>query len=129
MPLALGHRFMMAAIVPGGVAVELSLPMRDGLRQQCDAVERDVRALKTVYDEHAGLQDRFLSTGRVTPDLPARLGLTGLAGRASGQAFDLRCDHPCPPSTASQSGRSRNSLETWPPGSRCGSTRSSSRCA
>jgi Ni,Fe-hydrogenase III large subunit len=33
----------------------------------------------------------------VTPDLAARLGLTGLAGRASGQAFDLRSDMPCPP--------------------------------
>jgi Ni,Fe-hydrogenase III large subunit/Ni,Fe-hydrogenase III component G len=94
---AFGHRFMMDAIVPGGIAVDLSLPMRDRLRQQCDAVEREVRALRTVYDEHAGLQDRFLTTGRVTPELAAQLGLTGLAGRASGQAFDLRCDHPWQP--------------------------------
>jgi Ni,Fe-hydrogenase III large subunit len=33
----------------------------------------------------------------VTPELAARLGLTGLAGRASGQAADLRCDQPWPP--------------------------------
>jgi Ni,Fe-hydrogenase III large subunit len=33
----------------------------------------------------------------VTPDLAARLGLTGLAGRASAQALDLRCDHPSAP--------------------------------
>ena len=40
-----------------------------------------------IYDEHAGLQDRFIGTGRVkTPELAARLGLIGLAGRASGQA-------------------------------------------
>jgi Ni,Fe-hydrogenase III large subunit/Ni,Fe-hydrogenase III component G len=94
---AFGHRLMMDAVVPGGVAVDLSLPMRDRLRQQCDAIEREVRVLRTVYDEHAGLQDRFLATGRVTPDLATRLGLTGLAGRASGQAFDLRCDHPWGP--------------------------------
>jgi Ni,Fe-hydrogenase III large subunit len=50
-----------------------------------------------VYDEHAGLQDRFLTTGRVSPQLAARLGLTGLAGRASGQAADLRCDHDWQP--------------------------------
>ena len=30
---------------------------------------------------------------RVTPELAAQLGLTGLAGRASGQGADLRCDH------------------------------------
>jgi Ni,Fe-hydrogenase III large subunit len=33
----------------------------------------------------------------VTPELAARLGLAGLAGRASGQAFDLRSDLPCEP--------------------------------
>ena len=50
-----------------------------------------------IFDEHAGLQDRFLTTGRVTPDLARKLGLTGLAGRASGQAFDLRVDFPAVP--------------------------------
>jgi Ni,Fe-hydrogenase III large subunit len=43
------------------------------------------------------LQDRFLSTGRVTPDLARKLGLTGLAGRASGQQSDLRADFPAAP--------------------------------
>lgn len=94
---AFGHRLMMDAIVPGGVAVDLSLPLRDRLRQQCDVTEREVRVLKAVYDEHAGLQDRFMGTGRVTPTLAAQLGLTGLAGRASGQAADLRCDHDWEP--------------------------------
>src|SRR3974390_3399099 len=35
--------------------------------------------------------------GPVGPELARRLGLTGLAGRASGQAFDLRVDSPWPP--------------------------------
>ena len=94
---AFGHRFMMDAVVPGGVVIELAPAMLDRLRQQCDDIERDVRALKVVYDEHAGLQDRFLTTGRVTPQLAAQLGLTGLAGRASGQTADLRCDHEWAP--------------------------------
>ena len=94
---AFGHRFMMDAIVPGGVASDVSVSMRDRLRLQCDRIEREVRALRVIYDEHAGLQDRFLTTGRVTPQLAAQLGLTGLAGRASGQAFDLRCDHAWAP--------------------------------
>jgi Ni,Fe-hydrogenase III large subunit len=94
---AVGHRFMMDAIMPGGVAGDLPLAMRDRMRLQCDRLEPDLRTLRTVYDEHAGLQDRFLTTGRVTPELAAQLGLTGLAGRASGQAADLRCDHACAP--------------------------------
>jgi Ni,Fe-hydrogenase III large subunit len=56
-----------------------------------------VLTLRTIYEEHAGLQDRFMTTGRVSPELAARLGLTGLAGRASGQAWDLRSDHAFAP--------------------------------
>ncbi|MDP1647069.1 MAG: NADH-quinone oxidoreductase subunit C [Rubrivivax sp.] len=92
-----GHRLLMDMVVPGGVAVNLQMPQRDAQRRQCDDVEREVRRLRQVYDEHAGLQDRFLTTGRVTPALAARLGLTGLAGRASGQASDLRCAHDWQP--------------------------------
>jgi Ni,Fe-hydrogenase III large subunit len=36
------------------------------------------------------LQDRFIGAGRVTPKLAAKLGLCGLVGRASGQAWDAR---------------------------------------
>ena len=60
-------------------------------------LEREIRVLRDIYDEHDGLQDRFRLCGEVTPALAARLGLTGLAGRASGQARDLRCDFPVAP--------------------------------
>ena len=94
---AFGHRLLMDCVVPGGVARDLAPGHVERLRQQCDAVQREVQILRAVYEEHAGLQDRFLSTGRVSPALAAQLGLTGLAGRASGQAWDLRCDHAPPP--------------------------------
>jgi Ni,Fe-hydrogenase III large subunit len=92
-----GHRFMMDCIMPGGVACDMDSKACDQMSNQCDNIEREVQTLRSVYDEHAGLQDRFLTTGRVKPELAAQLGLTGLAGRASGQAWDLRCDHPWPP--------------------------------
>ena len=94
---AFGHRFMMDRVLPGGVSVDPTPDLLHRLARQCDAVDREVRTLRTVYDDHAGLQDRFLGTGRVTPQLAAQLGLTGLAGRASAQAVDLRCDHVWPP--------------------------------
>jgi Ni,Fe-hydrogenase III large subunit len=53
--------------------------------------------IKSIFDEHPGLQDRLLTTGRVAPELADRLGLTGLAGRASGLPCDLRVQFPCPP--------------------------------
>ncbi len=94
---AFGHRLMMDAVVPGGVATDIDTAMLRCLAEQCDAIDAEVRELHAIYEEHAGLQDRFVGTGRVTPELATRLGLTGLAGRASGQARDLRCDQPWPP--------------------------------
>jgi Ni,Fe-hydrogenase III large subunit len=79
------------------VAVDPGAAMLEMLRGQCDAIESELRTLRAVFDEHAGLQDRFIGTGRVTPALAAQLGLTGLAGRASALCADLRCDQPWPP--------------------------------
>jgi Ni,Fe-hydrogenase III large subunit len=92
-----GHRLTMDCVVPGGVAVDVDAAALSRLIEQCDALEPELRRLRAIYDEHAGLQDRFISTGRVTPQLAAQLGLTGLAGRASGQAWDLRCNPPWQP--------------------------------
>jgi len=94
---AFGHRLMMDAVVPGGVAHDVDAAAIVRLRAQCDAQEVELATLRAIYDEHAGLQDRFIGTGRVTPELARSLGLTGLAGRASGQPHDLRHDHPWPP--------------------------------
>ena len=92
-----GHRLLMDRVEPGGVGVDLDSAAAQRLRDQCDQSEREVRALRAIYDEHAGLQDRFMTTGRVTPELAAQLGLCGLAARASGQTCDLRVDHLCAP--------------------------------
>jgi Ni,Fe-hydrogenase III large subunit/Ni,Fe-hydrogenase III component G len=92
-----GHRYLMDSVVPGGVACDLSPEGRRAILAECDHLEHEVRVLRAIYEEHAGMQDRFLTTGRVVPDLAARLGLTGLAGRASGQAWDLRAQFPYAP--------------------------------
>jgi len=93
----LGHRLLMDRIVPGGVAIDPDAGALERLCAQCDGIEGEVRMLRTIYDEHAGLQDRFQTTGIVAPELAAHLGLAGLAGRASGQARDLRVEFPCAP--------------------------------
>jgi len=89
---AFGHRYAMDWIVAGGVGTDPGQPRLDRIARHCDEVEREVARLQTIYDEHAGLQDRFTGAGRVSPELAVRLGLTGLAGRASGVAHDLRSD-------------------------------------
>ncbi len=87
-----GHRYMMDCIIPGGVTTDLVRAGIDLLREQCDRVEQEVGRMRIIYEGHAGLQDRFISAGRVLPKLAADLGLCGLAGRASGQAWDVRAD-------------------------------------
>jgi Ni,Fe-hydrogenase III large subunit/Ni,Fe-hydrogenase III component G len=92
-----GHRYLMDRIVPGGTACDLDNAGMLRIAETLRHIESNVSTLKNIYDEHAGMQDRFLTTGRVTPELAAQLGLTGLAGRASSQAWDARVQFPCPP--------------------------------
>jgi Ni,Fe-hydrogenase III large subunit/Ni,Fe-hydrogenase III component G len=95
--LAFGHRFMMDRVVAGGVTVDPSPEALGVMLQVAGRVGDETAGLRRIFDEHSGLQDRFITAGRVEPQLAQRLGLVGLAGRASGQAFDLRVDHPIEP--------------------------------
>ena len=92
-----GHRLMMDAIVPGGVAADLDPRQLRAMAEESKRIAREVATLRGIYDEHDGLQDRFRACGRVSNELAVRLGVTGLAARASGVAGDLRCDFASPP--------------------------------
>ncbi|MCC6869250.1 MAG: NADH-quinone oxidoreductase subunit C [Burkholderiales bacterium] len=94
---AFGHRFMMDFVAPGGVACDVARECLAAMADEAVRIAGEVATLRAIYDEHDGLQDRFRTCGRVTPELAAQLGLGGLAGRASGQARDLRCDFPSAP--------------------------------
>ncbi|MET5116977.1 formate hydrogenlyase, partial [Burkholderia pseudomallei] len=60
-----GHRYLLDAIVPGGVARDLAAADAAAIVAQCDRIEREVRAMQTLYDDQSGLQDRFAGTGRL----------------------------------------------------------------
>jgi Ni,Fe-hydrogenase III large subunit len=96
---ALGERYLMGTIVPGGTQADLTDSGAIKLAVCVHHLADEVRTLRAIYDEHEGVRDRFTGAGTVVPELAAHLGLTGLAGRASGQAFDLRVDLPCEPYT------------------------------
>jgi Ni,Fe-hydrogenase III large subunit len=93
----LGQRYLLDAIVPGGTSVDLSAEGWSHLTDRMARLITETRRLKDIYDEHSGVRDRFVGAGQVSPELARRLGLIGLAGRASGQAFDARVDLPWPP--------------------------------
>jgi Ni,Fe-hydrogenase III large subunit/Ni,Fe-hydrogenase III component G len=94
---ALGQRYLMDLIVPGGTSADLASGSISLLIDTVGRIAAETQELRGIYDEHSGVRERFTGAGVVKPELAAKLGLTGLAGRASGQAFDLRCDLACAP--------------------------------
>jgi len=92
-----GHRYLMDRVIPGGVAADLAESGKRTLFEESAMLEREIRTLRGIYEEHAGVQDRFIAAGRIEPKLAARLGLCGLAGRASSQSWDARVQFPCVP--------------------------------
>ena len=94
---AFGQRYLLDTIVPGGLRADLEPSGTACLRGCVAGIAAELPRLREVYDEQAGLRDRFVGAGRVPAQLAQRLGLCGLAGRASGQAFDVRVDVPCVP--------------------------------
>ena len=99
---AFGARYLMDAVVPGGINFKLDEANRCALLDALPGLVKEMTTLREIYNDHAGLQDRFVGTGRVQPTLARKLGLIGLVGRASGQAWDVRSDHaPIPYDTLS----------------------------
>jgi Ni,Fe-hydrogenase III large subunit len=92
-----GHRYLMDQVVPGGVARDLPRDRAAHLLTQLARIQSEAIALKAIYDDHAGAQDRFIMAGQVLPELAEKMGLAGFAGRASGVMRDLRIDFPIPP--------------------------------
>ena len=90
-------RYLMDYIVPGGVSLDLPENASELLRAQYVTLERNIANLRAIYDEHAGLQDRFREAGRLEREQAERHGVLGLVGRSSGVPRDLRTDHPWPP--------------------------------
>jgi Ni,Fe-hydrogenase III large subunit len=96
---AFGSRYLFDFVIPGGVARDVPADRLADLAAQARAIEIEATTVRSIFEEHAGVRDRFVGTGIVTPELAARLGIVGLAARASGQDRDLRADLPCEPYT------------------------------
>ena len=94
---ALGQRYLLDFMVPGGVARDATRERLDALAACARSIAQESTLLRAIYDEHSGVRDRFVDAGTVTPVLAKRLGVIGLAGRASGRDHDLRVDQPCAP--------------------------------
>jgi len=92
-----GQRYLMDVIVPGGTRVDAAPEASRRLSMRIEGIMQEAAQLRLIYEEHPGLRDRFSGTGKLEPALAKRLGVLGLAGRASGQPLDARVDLPCVP--------------------------------
>ncbi len=92
-----GHRLMMDAMIPGGVVHDLPPAARETLSADLEALRKAVIPLFDIIDDHPSLDDRLITTGRLTIQQARTLGCTGYVAKASGLPFDLRRDSPYPP--------------------------------
>ena len=89
---AFGARYPFDAVQPGGVSVDPESAALALVQRQTEVLTGELARLREILDAHEGLQNRLQSTGRVAPEIARRLGMLGLAGRASGQSLDLRAN-------------------------------------
>src|SRR6202011_5000254 len=92
-----GHRLMMDAVVPGGVAADLAPDGAAAMRDLLGEIGRLFPRLVKLYDDSASLQDRTVGTGVLRPALARRFGAGGYVGRASGRNFDAHRSPGYPP--------------------------------
>jgi Ni,Fe-hydrogenase III large subunit len=85
-----GHRLMMDAVVPGGVARDVAVDGVTAVSALLAEARRTFPRLVNLYDNTASLQDRTAATGIVRGELVRQFGAGGYVGRASGRAFDAR---------------------------------------
>lgn len=95
--MVFGQRYLFDTVVPGGLRADLIGSAVPQLGNFLAQLALEVQSLRDIYEQHGGVRDRFVDAGRVSPELAARLGLVGFAGRASGQMLDVRIDFPCAP--------------------------------
>ncbi len=85
-----GHRLMMDAIVPGGLARDIAADGAAQVQALLAELRRVFPRLTELYDNTASLQDRTVTTGIIKPDYVRQWGAGGYVGRASGRGFDAR---------------------------------------
>ena len=92
-----GHRLMMGAVVPGGVARDIAPAGVEQVRALLAEIRKVFPRLIELYDNTASLQDRTVTTGIVKAEYARRFGAGGYVGRAAGRSFDARRNLPYAP--------------------------------
>lgn len=91
-----GSRFGRGLLLPGGVAYDLDHTLLLALKERVTCTAKDVAgAVKLLWDAPSVLA-RMATIGTLPTETALRLGLVGVAARASGLERDVRHTHPLP---------------------------------
>lgn len=85
-----GHRFMMDQLVYGGVRHDISTHDSETMLQQIITYKKELAELYTIIENNNSLQDRFVTTGILSPNKAQEICAIGYVGKASEQSFDAR---------------------------------------
>jgi Ni,Fe-hydrogenase III large subunit/Ni,Fe-hydrogenase III component G len=88
-----GNRYLRGINVVGGVSKDV-FEQADDILKTLDSVTRGYKELMELLLGSVSHVERLESTGKLSKDIARKLGVTGVAARASGLADDLRKSHP-----------------------------------
>jgi Ni,Fe-hydrogenase III large subunit len=94
---AWGHRLLMDRIVPGGVSVDVPPNTLAAMVESAALLAVEFEALIECLEASESLEDRLMTTGRLTQQQAQALGVVGYVGKASGLDYDVRRHSPYPP--------------------------------
>jgi Ni,Fe-hydrogenase III large subunit/Ni,Fe-hydrogenase III component G len=90
----IGTRFWRGIAVPGGVKRDIYGDDASRLRQTITSVTAEFAELAQMILDTPSVQNRFESTGVLTPEVARDFAVVGYVARGSGIPLDVRRDHP-----------------------------------
>jgi formate hydrogenlyase subunit 5 len=89
-----GNRYLRGAVVPGGVAIDLTRVSADRLRGELESWQSDYRAPLELLRSTDSFLDRLIGAGPLSHSDARDFGCVGPVARASGVSVDVRRDLP-----------------------------------
>ncbi len=88
-----GSRYLRGANIAGGVTRDV-FAQADDILKTVDMATKEYKELMQLLLGSVSHIERLQNTGRLSKDIAAKLGVTGVAARASGLTDDMRKSHP-----------------------------------
>lgn len=89
-----GSRFGRGLIRTGGVVYDINKNLSDKIYKMLDKVLTDVNRMAKTMFSSASVLSRLEKTGILNKENAKKIGVVGMAARASGIELDIRVDHP-----------------------------------